>query len=58
MNFTGIFSYFSTRMYSYVFAMYPYVTRMLLVCHPYVLVGCLSHNRCDYHDFESVSCQR
>ena len=28
------------RMYPYV----PYVTRMLLVCYPYVLVWCFSHD--------------
>ena len=37
------------RMYPYV----PYVTRMLLVCYPYVLVWCFSHDHAE-HGFNSL----
>ena len=37
------------RMYPYVGRMYPYVTLMLLVCYPYVLVWCFSHDPCGSH---------
>ena len=39
MNFTRTFSYFFTRMYSYVPVRHSYVSRMLVVCirmYPYV----------------------
>ena len=39
------------RMYPYV----PYVTRMLLVCYPYVLVWCFSHDPQMHLNFPSVT---
>ena len=36
-------------MYLYV----PYVTRMLLVCYPYVLVWCFSHDPLDHGEPEN-----